>query len=130
MKASHFIAFYAVLLLAGGLVFLFASKEVGTAVDGATAGRVFPQLLGAAMLGFGVVNWTARRAVLGGIYGRAIVVGNQVFAFVGAMSMLGQMGASPDPGFWMLLAVLACGAVLYTLLLWRGPFSNDAPIDG
>ena len=62
----------------------FAPAEAGRTLSGAEASDlVLVQLLGAALLGIGAASWVARRSLLGGIYGRAVVVGNQVFAFVG-----------------------------------------------
>ncbi len=121
---SSLVTLYAALLFAGGLALLFAPEEIGATVDPA-AGSVFPQLLAAALLGFGVVSWTARRALLGGVYGRAVVAGNQAFAFVGALSLLGRIGDGLGAGFWVLLGVFGYGAVLYTVLLLRGARLNE-----
>ena len=51
-----------------GAVLLFAPREVMPA----SHPPVLVQLIGAALLGFALANWTARGAMLGGIYGRAV----------------------------------------------------------
>ena len=87
---------------------------------------VLGQLLGAALLGFAAANWLARRSMLGGIYGRAVVAGNAAFAFIGALSLLGGVPAEPGLAFWLLLAVLVAGAALFGWLLLRGPHLESA----
>ncbi len=119
-QTSSLVALYAVLLLVGGVALVFAGEEIGASVE-PRAGAVFPQLLGAALFGFGAMNWTARGLMLGGIYGRAVVAGNQAFAFVGVLSLLGKVGDGVGAGFWLLLAVFGYGAVLFTRLMFWGP---------
>lgn len=79
------------------------------------------QVVAASLLGFAAANWTARASILGGIYGRAVVVGNQMFSFVGTLVLLQALRLGPAPGVWALLGVLGAGAVLYSVLLYRPP---------
>lgn len=61
-----------------GLGTLFAPAEVlgvhGTAPDNAT--KLLIQMMGALYLGFAILNWTARGALIGGIYSRPVALGN------------------------------------------------------
>ena len=114
----------ALLLFAGGLTWLFAPdaafSSLGLAMppQSAWAG----QLLGAAWLGFGALNWVQRRAILGGVYGRPIVLSNLFHYFIGAMALIkaGQGGA----GVWLLAIPFAALALAYGALLFRGPFDK------
>ena len=66
------VALSALCLATFGALLLFAPEELsGVLVPGANGGPLV-QLLGAALLGFGAMNWIARGAARGGIYGRAV----------------------------------------------------------
>jgi hypothetical protein len=104
-----------------GIAFLFAGRDVG-GLAGA-GGEVEPvaSLLGAALLGFGAMNWIARGSILGGIYGRAVVVANQVHFSVGALVLLKRGIVTGGSGMvWALAFVYLLGAALFAYLL-RGP---------
>ncbi|HEY0152822.1 MAG TPA: hypothetical protein VGB92_12550 [Longimicrobium sp.] len=119
----------AAVLLAGGLALLFASDVLlpvmvpGFPAEGAWLG----QLLGAAWLGVAALNWLHRGALLGGIYGRPVVLANLVLYFVGALSLLRALVGSGVPRvMWGLAVPLALMAVVYGVLLLRGPLD---PLD-
>lgn len=82
---------------------------------------VLIQLLGTAFIGFAATNWMVRHSPVGGIYGRAVVMGNQSFAFIGAVVLISGIPEAPGLGFWFLFAVLAGGTALHGTLLFRGP---------
>lgn len=124
--ASELLTLYATALLLAGVALLFAPEEVGTYTSQAAGGHaLFVQLLGAAFIGFGAANWIARHSPVGGIYGRAIVLGNQAFSLVGALVLLGSVPNEPGLGFWLLFGVFAGGAVLHGVLLFWGPQSGS-----
>lgn len=114
----------AAVLAALGLLFSFAPKEtlayLGQPVTGAVP--VLLQLAGALYLGFAVMNWTAKGSVLGGIYGRAIVLGNFLHFIMGALALL---KAAMDPGFgtifWVLTGIYAVFALLVGRMLFTHP---------
>lgn len=119
----------ALLLLLAGAVLLFApdrvlpSLVIGYPLSGAWLG----QLLGAACLGFAALNWLQRNAVIGGIYGRPVVFANLVFYFVSATSLLRLAVDTRRPiAVWWIAIVLVLLAVVYAILLLRGPFG---PLD-
>ncbi len=115
---SKLVTAYAVLLLAGGGLLLFVPETL-TGGEAAPHALLLGQLVGAALFGFGVVGWTARGSVLGGIYGRAVVAGLQAFTLVGTLVLLGSRPAAPRLAYWLLLGLLAPGAVLFGILLFR-----------
>jgi hypothetical protein len=111
--------------LLGGVAFLFAPDVLLPAlVPGfPPAGAWLGQLLGAAWLGVAALNWLQRSALLGGIYGRPVVLANAVLYAVSALSLLRALldGGVPKP-IWLLFAPAAALAVVYGALLLRGPF--------
>lgn len=116
------VATYAVLLALCGGALLFVPSEVGSLVSGGAGGTpLLVQLLGAAFLGFAAATWVARHSLLGGIYGRAIVAGNQAFAVIGSLVLIGGVPAEPGVAFWALLAILVMGAALFGWLMFKGP---------
>lgn len=107
---------YAALLAALGLALLFVPE-----VSGVAGAEALGQLVGAGLIGFAVVNWVGRGLVLGGVYGRALVAGNQAFAFIGALVLVRPVLADPSVPAATLLSVLAFGAILYSVLLYSSP---------
>jgi hypothetical protein len=117
----------AAVLLAGGLALLFASDVLlPLLVPGfPAAGAWLGQLLGAAWLGVAALNWLHRGALLGGIYGRPVVLANLVLYFVGALSLLRALGEPGVPrALWGLAVPASLLAVVYGVLLLRGPLDR------
>ena len=90
MIALHISRASAVLLAGAGAALLFAADDLlprlipGFPPQGVWLG----QLLAAAWLGIAALNWLNRRARLGGIYGRPIVLTNISVYFISAMTLL------------------------------------------
>ena len=106
-----------------GAVRVFAPREVGPWLMLGSGDPVLLQVLGAALLGYGTANWTARGSLLGGIYGRAVVAGNQMHLMVGALLLVkrGVQVGAPHPAYWVLSALYVFGAVLFSYLLFFSP---------
>ena len=117
----------AIVLLLGGAGFLFAADEVlPVLVPGFPRGGAWlGQLLGAAWLGVASMNWLQRASVLGGIYGRPVVMANLTLYFVSALTLLRTSldGARPAM-LWLLCVVMAVMAAAYGAVLLRGPFDS------
>jgi hypothetical protein len=100
------------------LALIFA-PDVVLAAAGAAATPVtlvLAQLYGAALAGIATATWVARHALLGGIFGRAVVTGGATHGIVGALALArGILTHAPhltSPTVWVALAVygvLACG---------------------
>lgn len=126
---SRILATTSALVLAGaGLLLLFAADEVlARFVSGVQAEAAWiGQILGAAWLGIAALNWLSRGSVLGGIYGRPIVMANAVTYFITTTVLL----RAPFTGALIAAAVPGIFALLYGLLLFRGPFSADRSRQG
>jgi len=99
-------------LLAGlGLACSFAPQEL-LGLVGATASPALVlgvQALGAAWLGFALLDWNARGAPFGGIYGRPVALGNFLHFAVIALALAKAAFAMPT------LAMLATTAIAATL---------------
>ena len=118
----------AALLLAGGLALLFAPDAIlPRLVPGfPPAGAWVGQLLAAAWLGLAALNWLNRSALLGGIYGRPVVMANLALYFVAAMALLRHVAGRQVPAaLWIGLVPVALFAAVYGWLLLRGPAERD-----
>ena len=105
-------------LMAVGAAFVFAGAELAAAL-GWSGGEPLASLVGGALFGLGAANWMARSSPMGGIYGRAIVLGTQVHFVVGAAALLRTAArAGASPGALALTAFYVLGAVLYSYLLF------------
>src|SRR4051812_12424399 len=89
------------------------------------AGAWLGQLLAAAWLGIAALNWLQRSVILGGIYGRPVVLVNLVLYFVSGLSLLRVLAASAAPApLWAVAVPIALLALVYAALLLRGPFDS------
>jgi hypothetical protein len=117
----------ATVLLLGGAGLLFAADEVlPVLVPGFPPGGAWlGQLLGAAWLAVAALNWLQRASVLGGIYGRQVVLPNLTLYFVSALTLFRVALGGARPAMpWMLCALMAVMAAAYGALLLRGPFDS------
>lgn len=118
----------ALVLAAGGIALLFASDEIlPRAMPGITVGTaVLGQLVAAGWLAVAGLNWNQRHMIVGGIYGRPLVLANFALYVVTAFSLAHPAMAGGAPRAFGPLAVLfGVLALVYTMLLLRGPFGSD-----
>lgn len=111
-----------------GVALLFAPVELLARIAPAVppSAAWIGQLLGAAWLGLAAMNWTTRFAMVGGIYGRAVVFANATAYFVSAMVMLSAARRVSSTSALLVLAIVTLAmAALYGYLLFRGPFAAD-----
>ena len=65
------------------------------AIEPTAGALVLAQLYGSALFGLAITSWMARTMLLGGIYGRSIVVGGFAHALVGMLALFHALRASP-----------------------------------
>lgn len=84
---------------------------------------VLVQLFGAALIGFAMLNWMARGAPAGGIYGRPIVGGNLVQYTVGGIALLKMAALGALPTFGVVLTIVYCAfTIAFAVVMFgRGP---------
>jgi len=112
-----------------GLAFLFLTEEMETALGLPGGANVLVAMWSAALLGFASMNWASRASILGGIYGRAIVVGNQTHATVGLIVLINQAlgtGAEVTPLSAVTVFAYALQAALFGFLMLHHPMADAA----
>ena len=119
----------AIVLGVMGVATSFLPVEILTFVDAGSDRSVatLVQMLGAALFGFAMLNWMARGAPAGGIYGRPIVIGNLVhFAVAGiALAKVAAVGGMPPLGL-VLAAVYAGFAIAFAVVMFGpGPLGKQ-----
>ncbi|MGE5925817.1 MAG: hypothetical protein ACM357_00570 [Gemmatimonadota bacterium] len=114
----------AFLLGAAGLALLFAPGEVLSLLGVEGTSRVIAvlaQLLGSAWLGLAYGNWIARGLAIGGIHGRAIVIGNLVHATTAALVLARGALEGARPAVWVFVVLLGIVAGAFGRLLRTAP---------
>lgn len=81
-RAHPLLAASAVLYLAAAIPLLFAPEETARAFGATAAGGAVAllQVIGSALLGFAMLNWSSRYSRLGGVYGRPLLLANLAHA--------------------------------------------------
>jgi hypothetical protein len=116
------------LLLLGGLALLFVPDAIlPRLVPGfPPTGFWLGQLLAAALLALATLSWLHRSTLLGGIYGRPVVMSNAAFYFIAAMVLLRRMvGREAPVALWIVAVPVVVLAAVYAWLLRRGPVERD-----
>jgi hypothetical protein len=126
----------AIVLGAAALVLIFVPELLVArfAIEPSAGALVLGQLYGAALFGLAMTTWFARTMLLGGIYGKAIVVGGFAHALVGVFTLFHALRASFGNAYlWGACAVYAALAIWFGALMFgRGPASpaGDASLEG
>ena len=116
------VTFSAIFVGALGALLLFGPEEMSRVLARSAGAAPLVQLLGAALLGFGVLNWIGRHHKLGGIYARAIVASNQMHFTVGAIVLLKHgLAEGGSTAYWLLSALYFAEALFFSQLMfgWR-----------
>jgi hypothetical protein len=125
MKTKLLMTASAAFLFALGVVFSFLPQETLIYLGGEPGALVtlLVQVAGALYLGFAAVNWTARASLIGGIYNRAVALGN--FLHFGAATAALAKAVIAGQRNEAVLAV----ALIYTVFaVWFGKVLFTHPV--
>lgn len=110
-----------------GLGLTFLPEEIANFFGG-DSNRTFIlalQILGALYLGFGMMNWMARKSTIGGIYSRPLVFGNLLHFVVSAFALIKMVGKYSETQFTVMIAI----TILYSIFaLGFGYVLRTSPI--
>jgi len=123
--------FSALLLGAGGAAFLFGSDVLLARVIPGTpaSATVLGQLVAAAWLAVASLNWNQRRVIVGGIYGRPMVLANLALYLISAFSLARPaMASGASPALRLFTVLFGILTVVYGAILLRGPFGADTAV--
>lgn len=117
MKTRILMSASAAWMGAVGLALSFLPQEIlsWAAIEPGRWAVVLAQVLGAAYLGFAMLNWMARGVLLGGVYARPVALGNFLHFTVVAVVLVKAAFAAP-----VQVAVVAGAAVYLLFGVWFG----------
>lgn len=111
-----------------GVVASFAPDHLLRAmhVTSSPAAMVLVQLVGAAYLGYAMLNWTAQHNLIGGIYSRPVAIGNLLHFMAAGLALLKALPSihAAPVWLWALAVTHAILAACFGLVLFRHPISG------
>jgi hypothetical protein len=117
MNTKFLMGSSALVMAALGVGATFLPQEIVASLGGGS-GRTLPllvQILGAAYLGFAMLNWMAKESLIGGIYSRPVSMGNFLHFAIAGIALVKAVAAGERA-----LIVLACTAIYAVFALAFG----------
>ncbi len=114
----------AIALGASGLSLIFLPQEIAATHSWSDDSAVLLQLIGATYFGFAMLNWMARGTLVGGIYGRPIVIGNLTHFLIGASIMVRQAIATPSILVVVAAVIYIAFAIIFGYMITHHPIKE------
>jgi hypothetical protein len=114
----------AIVLGGAGIAGSFVPDQIlrASALDPSPPVVLLAQLYAAVLFSWAMVNWTARGNLIGGIYNRAVAMGNVTHFIVGAFALIKALTGGRVAGMFVALALVYAGfAVAFGLVLVTSP---------
>ena len=121
----------AIILAVLGLLLTFLPQEILAYVgsDAATLLPLILQLLGAAYLGFAILNWMAKGNLIGGIYSRPVAIGNLAHFLISGLALLKAAANTPDSAaLWVIGGIFITLALLFGYVTFTHPAKSVANV--
>lgn len=119
-----------IFMFATGLAFSFFPEEFLKTFNEPASPLILLilQLIGALYLGFGMLNWMAKGALLGGIYNRPIAIGNFMHFLVAGLALLKGASDVGIPHIWGLGVIYAGFAMAFGFVVFTHPKAVKANV--
>ena len=119
-------------MAASGIAASFLPHEILRALEIQPTGLlpVIVQLWAATLFGFGMVNWTARGRLIGGIYNRPVAIGNLAHFVIGGITLLKAAAAHHRLALWVAAIVYLAFAVAFTMIFLTSPVKKTGGQEG
>jgi len=129
MKTRIVMTASAVALAIFGIACTFAPQELLAFIGAAPTG-ILPaviQILSALLLGFAFANWMAKDSLIGGIYNRALAIGNLVHFTIGAIT-LAKLALSGNTSMFVVVpaVVYVAFAIAFASIVFGSPVKAPA----
>ncbi len=122
MNTKYVMTFCAILLGAVGIILTFMPQETAVYFRWPVTNTILFQILGALYLGFAMLNWISKNSIIGGIYGRAVVLGNFTHFFIGALALIKLATRNKiDVTIIVITIIYAVFSIIFGYLLFTGP---------
>lgn len=124
MNTKLLMASSAIVMGLVGLALSFAPDDIlrALSVRPDVVSKVALQLMGALYLGFAMLNWMAKGALIGGIFAKPISMGNGMHFFIGAMTLLKAASHTTGmPLLWVAFAFYGLYAFCFLYVAFSAP---------
>ena len=130
MKTKWLLSSSAVMMGLLGLAGTFLPEEISKILrlDPSPITLILLQIIGGLYLGFAMLNWFTRSALIGGIYNKPVVLGNLIHCIVVFFALIRQLAEQFHFIFFILTLVYLVFAVWFTLVMRSNPLSNQSKI--
>ena len=128
MKTKWLLSSSAVIMGLLGLTGTFIPEEISTilGIDPSPITLILLQIIGGLYLGFAMLNWFTRSALIGGIYNKPVVLGNLIHYIVVFFALIRQL-AEQFHFIVVILTIVYFGfGVWFALVMRSNPLSNQA----
>ena len=128
MKTKWLLSSSAVMTGLLGLAGTFLPEEIlkTLGIDSSPITLILLQIIGGLYLGFAMLNWFTRSALIGGIYNKPVVLGNLIHYIVVFFALIRQLAEHFHFIFVILTFVYLGFAVWFTLVMRSNPLSNQS----
>lgn len=128
MKTKWLLSSSAVMMGLLGLAGTFLPEEILKILklDPSPITLILLQIIGGLYLGFAMLNWFTRSALIGDIYNRPVVLGNLIHCIVVFFALIRQLAEQFHFIFFILTLVYLVFAVWFTLVMRSNPLSNQS----
>jgi len=109
-----------------GIILSLFPQEFAAIFNIAVTSIIFLQLLGGLYFGFGLLNWTAKGNLTGGIYSRPVAIGNLTHFVMGGLALL-KFASHNNTSNWIWIAAILylVFAILFGLVLFTNPVMKN-----
>jgi hypothetical protein len=114
----------ALVMMGLGIIFSFLPAEASEFLTGdknVSTITIFLQLTGALYFAFGMVNWTAKANLIGGIYGRPIALGNMTHFIIGGLALIKAYISQGSMVVLPLLLVYVVFGIAFAIVFFTHP---------
>lgn len=116
-------------MIAAGVALSFLPQEINEilSVQDVGGSPIVLQITGALYFAWGMVNWTAKGNLIGGIYGRPIAIGNLSHFAIGALASIKAYSSLSSPVLLMVMIVYIIFAIAFGYVFVTHPLPERAP---
>jgi hypothetical protein len=128
MNTKILMSISAIVMTTAGVLLTFLPQEINAMLGSANAvsSPVILQIIGALYFAFGMINWTAKANLIGGIYGRPIAIGNLSHFTIGGLALLKAYSTSSPPVLLVIMIVYIVFGIAFGYVFVTHPVPQKA----
>ena len=129
MNSKTILTSSAINLIIIGVAFSFIPAELlgFLKMEKTAEAEILFQLVGALYFGFGMLNWTARRSIVGGIYNKPISIANFAHFLIGALALVKTAFSNQEIHYfiWFLCLIYIFFGICFALMMFKHPLREE-----